>query len=419
MLRGRIRTLALAAAAIALLTLTATGCGGGDDGGSRTINWYVFKEPGGAFDEGVKNCNKQADGKYEIKLVPLPTDANQQRELLVRRLAAEDDSIDIAGMDVIWTAEFAEAEWVLPVPDQYKQEVQGNTLKGPLETATYKDELYAIPHNSNTQLLWYRKDRVKTPPKTWDEMIEMAEQIGDDGKIQVQAARYEGFTVWFNTLIESAGGKVIGDNGDVDLPEGPAVKADEVIKKLADSSAADPAISNAKEDQARLQFQEGGSSFMVNYPFVFPSAKKEVPEIFKNMGVAPYPGVEEGQPAKVTLGGLNLGVSKFSKNPDLAFEAAMCLRNEENQKINAEVGGLPPTIEALYDSPEIKKAYPGFEKLMRETIDAGVPRPVTPAYSDISLTIQQTLHPPGGQDPKAAIDKLRDRLNTVKEGGIY
>ena len=415
MLWGRITSTALAALVLALV---ATGCGGGDSGGPTTVNWYVFKEPGGAFDKGVTNCNKQAGGKYKIKLVPLPTDANQQRELLVRRLAAEDDSIDIAGMDVIWTAEFAEAKWVLPVPDKYRQELEGNTLKGPLETATYKDKLWAIPHNSNTQLLWYRKDRVKTPPKTWDEMIDMAKKIGDKGKIQVQAARYEGYTVWFNTLVESAGGKILTEGGDVSLGE-PAVKAAGVIRKLAESGEADPALSNSKEDQGRLAFQEGNSSFMVNYPFVFPSAKKEAPDVFKNMGVARYPGVDPGTPAKVTLGGLNLGVSRFSKHPDLAFQAAMCLRNEANQKINAEVGGLPPTIESLYDSPEIKKAYPGFEKLMKDSIDSGVPRPVTPAYSDISLTVQQTLHPPSDVDPQSSIDTLKDRLNTVKEGGIY
>jgi hypothetical protein len=50
MLGGRIRTLVLAAVAAALLTLTATGCGGSSASGSKTVNWYVFKEPGGAFD---------------------------------------------------------------------------------------------------------------------------------------------------------------------------------------------------------------------------------------------------------------------------------------------------------------------------------------------------------------------------------
>jgi len=199
----------------------------------------------------------------------------------------------------------------------------------------------------------------------------------------------------------------------------PAVRAAEVIQRLATSSAADPAMSNNKEDEGRLAFQGGGTSFMVNYPFVYPSAKEEAPDVFKNMGAAPYPRVDPDKPARVTLGGINLGVTRFSENRELAFEAATCLRGPENQIVNAEKGGLPPTTESLYDSPEIKKAYPGFATLLRDSIDNGVPRPVTPAYSDISLAIQETLHPPDSVDPKAAIDALLKRLDAVKDGGIY
>ena len=49
---------------------------------------------------------------YTVEPEFLPTDATQQREQLVRRLGAEDSSIDIIGMDVIWTGEFANAGWV-------------------------------------------------------------------------------------------------------------------------------------------------------------------------------------------------------------------------------------------------------------------------------------------------------------------
>ena len=73
-------------------SLLAAACGGGEGGsGARAINWYVFNEPGGAYDAAVADCNKQAGGRYTINYVKLPTDANQQRELIVRRLAAEDD----------------------------------------------------------------------------------------------------------------------------------------------------------------------------------------------------------------------------------------------------------------------------------------------------------------------------------------
>jgi multiple sugar transport system substrate-binding protein len=137
------------------------------------------------------------------------------------------------------------------------------------------------------------------------------------------------------------------------------------------------------------------------------------------MGVARYPAVEPGRPSRVTLGGINLGVSSYSKNPELAFAAARCLRGAQNEVIAAQKGGLPPTISSLYDEATIKKAYPGFAGLMRTTINDGVPRPVSPAYSDVSLAIQRTLHPPASIDPVKTIDKLKDKVKTAADGGLY
>ena len=122
----------------------AVGCGvGGDEGGSgaRAINWYVFNEPGGAFDKAVADCNKQAGGEYQINYVKLPTDANQQRELIVRRLAAEDDSIDIVGMDVIWTAELAEAGWIQPWEGERRSAAEEGRLEGPLKSVEYNGKI--------------------------------------------------------------------------------------------------------------------------------------------------------------------------------------------------------------------------------------------------------------------------------------
>ena len=90
--------------------------------------------------------------------------------------------MDILGLDVTWEAEFAEAGWILPWTGTYKQQAEAGTLKVPLQTATWKGKLYAVPYNSNTQLLWYRSDLVKTPPKTWDQMISDAEAAGQAGQ---------------------------------------------------------------------------------------------------------------------------------------------------------------------------------------------------------------------------------------------
>jgi multiple sugar transport system substrate-binding protein len=202
------------------------------------------------------------------------------------------------------------------------------------------------------------------------------------------------------------------------------VEAAEVMKRLASSSAAPPAMTNNKEDQARLGFESGASAFQVNYSFVYASAKTgaetnpAIKKIFDNMAWARWPGIDPDKPSRVTLGGINLGVGAFSENPELAQEAALCIAQPDNQVIAAEKGGLAPSSEALYDDERIKKAFP-FADLLGESIATGVPRPVTPAYSDISLAIQQTLHPPQDIEPEKTINDLKDNIETVSNGGLF
>ncbi len=62
------------------------------------------------------------------------------------------------------------------------------------------------------------------------------------------------------------------------------------------------------------------------------------------MGWARWPQVVPGQPSRPPLGGINLGIGAFSEHPDLAFEAATCIRSAEHQIVAATEGGLPPTI---------------------------------------------------------------------------
>ena len=233
------------------------------------------------------------------------------------------------GLDVTWEAEFAQAGWLLPWTGSNKQQAEHDTLKPMLQTATWKGKLYAVPDNTNTQLLWYRSDLVKTPPKTWTEMINDSIKLAKQGKphlIEIQGAQYEGATVWFNTMLASAGGSVLTpDAAHVALGK-PAIKALTIMKRLATSVAADPSLDVQQENDNRLAMEGGTAAFQLNYPFVYPSMKADNPKMFKNFKWAPYPEVIPGQPAHVTIGGIDLGVSSYSRYPKLAFQAALCLR---------------------------------------------------------------------------------------------
>jgi multiple sugar transport system substrate-binding protein len=268
-----------------------------------------------------------------------------------------------------------------------------------------------VPFTTNTQLLWYRTDRVAAPPRTWDEMIDMADRIGVRGTIQAQGERYEGLTVLFVSLLASAGGSVLTPDGqNVSLAEEPTRRVLALMRRFANSAAADTSLSTAREDQARLAFETGGSSFMVNYTYVWPSARANAPEVAAHMGWARWPAVVAGRPSRVTVGGINLGVAAYSRHPDLAFDAAACIASESNQRLAATLGGLPPTIAALYDDREVRATFP-FAQLLRETLRDAVQRPQTPLYADVSLAISHTLHPMRNIDPEVDVGRLRKAVN--------
>jgi multiple sugar transport system substrate-binding protein len=386
----------------------AAGCRNADgDRQTPALAWYVFNEPSGAFREAAEDCTDQAAGRYRIVLRPLPPDADQQREQLVRRLAAQDADIDLIGMDVIWTAEFAAAGWVLPWPDLLARRVASGRLPVAVAGATYRNRLWAAPFTSNAQLLWYRRDRINKPPATWGELIEQAEAFGTTGAIQIQGQRYEGLTVLFVSLLASAGGSVLDSSGNAAaLDRQPTEAALALLKRLAQSQAADPALDTAREDQARLAFETGRPVFMINYPFVWASAQRNAPAIAAGMAFARWPAVYRDMPSRVAAGGLNLGVGAFGRHPKLAFAAAECLVSKANQIRAAVKGGLPPTLEVLYDDPVVRRRFP-FADILHETLRDAVLRPETPVYNDISLAISRTLHPLQAIDPENDAVKLR------------
>ncbi len=455
----------LCAAALAGLTTASmvSACGG--QSGGIVINYYTPANEMATFTAVAKRCNEQLGGRFTIKQISLPKGADDQRLQLARRLTGNDKSLDVMALDVVWTAEFAEAGWALPLSDdpagEAEADARANTLPGPLKTAEWQNELYAAPITTNTQLLWYRADLMEMPPETWDAMVAEAARLHDEGKpswIALQAKQYEGLVVWFNTLLVSAGGQVLSDDGKtVTLTDTPAhraatVKALEIIKSVATAPGADPSITQTDEGTARLALEQGKAALEVNWPFVLPSmlenaVKGGVPYLPLNeredlkgsiddlgtfkptdeqfdsaydaskevFGFANYPGVLPGEQARVTLGGLNLAVGKNSQHVAEAFEAIRCMRNVENQRYTSVEGGLPAVRASLYDDPTFQKKYPQ-NAIIREQLTNAAVRPATPVYQAMSTRISATLAPITDIDPERTADVLADQVQKAIDG---
>jgi multiple sugar transport system substrate-binding protein len=166
------------------------------------------------------------------------------------------------------------------------------------------------------------------------------------------------------------------------------------------------------ENQNRLAMEAGTAAFELNYPFVYPGMKLDNPTLFKVFKWAPYPEVIPGVPAKVTIGGVDLAVSAYSQHKALAFQAAMCLRDAQNQLLGAEVGGVPPTITSLYSNPKLYPDYPMHAAILA-SLENGSVRPQTPLYQVVSIDVSHLISPASGISPTGTGQSMISQINNA------
>jgi multiple sugar transport system substrate-binding protein len=417
------------AAATAVLASSLAACGS-DSSATPTLNWYINPDSGGQA-EIADRCTQAAQGRYTIAVSTLPRDSPSQREQLVRRLAANDSSIDLMSLDPPYIPEFAQAGFLAPVPPEVAARVTEGVVQSAIDGSTWDNELVAIPFWANTQLLWYRKSVVQaagldmSQPVTWEQIVQAAQQTGTT--VSAQGTRSESLTVWLNALIESAGGSIIAENStDPDqiklgLTSRAGVRAAEVMRDVASSGITGPAFSTANEDSNAAQFEGPEAGFMVNWPFVWGRAlsavqagtlQQSVPDDY---GWAIYPRVDADKPSAPPYGGINIGVGAFSQHPDLAYEATECITSDENQAYYMVSNGNPAASTAVYDDPDVIKTFP-MAPVIKESLEAAAPRPQTPYYSEVSGGIQREYHPPESVDPQTTPQQAEDLITAVLRG---
>ena len=407
----------LSAGVLASATLAACG---GSDGGVPVINLYGSAADAG-FDKVLDPCNEAAEGRYKIVGNLLPSDADSQREQFVRRLAAKDDGMDILGMDVTWTAEFAEAGWIRELTGEQKEAATEDVLQPPIDTATWKDKLYAIPRSTNVQLLWYRKSLVPEPPKTWDDVLGCVQEAQGRGQALRHRHHRRAVRGLRRRLQHDPRPPSAARSSTRTAPRSRSTtrpsKALEILKNLATGGLASKSLSNSQEPEVFAQMQNDEAAFIMNWPYVLSAMKDANEDVANDLGVTRIPEFEPGTPSRATLGGMNYAISTYSKHPDLAFEAAMCLRNPESPARGRARArrATCPCIKSVYDEPEFEKAYPMKDDILAE-METAVPRPMTPLYQNISTIVSSTLSPPSSIDPEKTADELKDKIQQAIDG---
>lgn len=353
---------------------------------------YGGNDIGGSMKATI-NMFRKAHPDLEVKVQQLPNSTDYQRNFYKLALYSGDSSIDVFYADIIWTGEFASANWVLPLDSYVDESMKNEFLPNALEGCKYNGKLYAIPGRTDIPLLYYRSDIIPTPPKTYMELVEMSKKYRKRNGIKYgyvfQGQAYEGLVCNALEFIWNNGGDVIKDNKVV-INSPQSIEGLQQLIDIVNSDVATPDVLNFQEEDARIAFQDGNALFMRNWPYCYNPLASSISKVKGKFNVAPLPLGPQGKVSRGAMGGWNYMINKNTKNPQAAWEFVKWMTSYDMQVVDSSVGGYLPTRKDAYNDPKVLKTNIWIPDLKYIFENAKI-RPVSPNYSSISEVMQQNF----------------------------
>jgi len=364
-----------------------------------------------------------SNGIDAVNVISSGTTAEAQLSYIQTRLAAGDTDLDIIGMDVVWTAQFAENGWI--------ENLSASTLLGPTydmsiyiggmaSSCEYKDSVWALPWFFNLGVLYYRIDLLDAALgswttedfDTWAELNETANAVlaseNDPDLVgyTAQMANYEGGTVNFVEWVGSNGATEIVDiegNFNVTTPE--MVEAMSFLKQLiAPASDTNLATTDYIISRDILTATEGESGnkwlakealFLRSWPYIYDLSLDSTDALLNesdseglpvNWGLTSIPTFDGTPDQKSScVGGQILGVSSGSAHKQAALNVTkyLCEVNYSQYQPLVEYSHPPALKETFQDLPTELK----FAELFYNASEVTLARPKHLKYTQISDVI--------------------------------
>jgi multiple sugar transport system substrate-binding protein len=429
-------------AGLAVVVALVYGCGGG--GGLLTLdrigaedapntmtlqlnNGYTHQSATPSWADGFERLFTQfaedhPDWKLELKIVPDEQSTQAQARLLEQARAGR--APDCANVDSFVVAQFIGQDALQPVDEYFDQEEIDGLFPFVKDVVVGDDgKLYAYWWATDLRVLYRRTDLVPEAPRTWDELIQAAQQAEQqDQKVDgylFNGGRWEG-TVFDNLAhFWSQGGELVDEQGRPIFAEGQnreyMLNTMEFLKEAVDSGASPKRVAtiadygefiSAAQAQSVAMFQGGD--------FQYPPLKESLPpEEFEKWEVSFIPTMNPDDPQKTGTGGWTMGA--FSDDPE---KVEMCMEFTKDVFIGEgnEVTGQLPTSTKLFDTLG-KFDEPIYDKF-NEALKYGEARPGVPVYPKISEELQIAIGTvlTGEATPEEAVDRAGKASLAAYEG---
>jgi multiple sugar transport system substrate-binding protein len=361
------KTLARIAICAGLAGLFALSLRGPDRQG-HDLSLLMEPDGSGLWRELVNDFNTLHPG-VRVQLVEGPPPTDTREDMYSISFLSGEAAYDIVYCDVIWTPKFAAAGWLLDLTDRLSPADAGDFLQADLAASRYQGRLYRVPAFTDAGILYYRRDLVSSPPETFDELEGLAKRLesSDRAGFLWQGKQYEGLVTVYLEMLWGFGGDWIDGNTRQVFLDGPeAVRALEFLKRTL-GTISPAAVTTYTEEETRTLFQNGRSVFLRNWPYVW--RLMDQGSLKKGVDVAMAPVVHApGFPSAATLGGWGFAVSRFTRNPEAAWEfVEFMTAPRQLSRVQSRLGRIParrslvpPEFAAILGSARMRPPIPEY-----------------------------------------------------------
>ncbi|MFQ5952446.1 MAG: extracellular solute-binding protein, partial [Candidatus Omnitrophota bacterium] len=288
---------------------------------------------------------------------------------------AGDVTPDIGTMGLTWGMEFGELGAMVDLRQEYPEDVaalEEKIFPGILQSTRYGEKVYGVPFDLTEHIMYYRSDIVRTPPKTWDELLVVLRTLKSENR---GAVLDWGSLDWigFSPFLWQAGGDYYNeDYTKVTLDSPEAAQALEFFAQLYKEGF--PKTPVPVEQGMRT----GDYPLAISGNWKIISLTVGAPEIKGKWSIVTLPKGPSGK-GTAFMGGRILGIFSRSPMKKEAWEFIKFLFKPENQikiyedSLETEDAYLPPNMDTWRDLPMNTRFKRALEQQAR---DAKGPPPV-------------------------------------------
>lgn len=407
-MRKRILSIILVTAMIGTMVV---GCGSKEDkqesGGDKN-SITVLVESGSPAEDLAKATAASFEEETGCKVIIDAVAYTGMYDKLSTEIKAKQAAHDVACMDVVWLAAFADAIEVINGADT------SDFLPTLEDSGTIDGNLLGYPMWVNTKVLIYRKDLIPEDkvPTTWEEYQALAKELktNDMSGTTVFGSGSDAVCSFLDFACQAgAEGLVFDNDGNVNITDQAYVDALNfmVTNANADYTPADSLATASTESQEL--FKNGKAAMQLNWSHQYPAAVEALGA--DKVGCAPMIGGSAGVGA--TTGPWYECVMKNSENKEMAkkYVEFMYDKNADYMDLTLKIAGRTSVYEEAGKEAGNEHTTAVLETLGSKQSQA---RPMVTTWSQIEEVLIGVVESSlGGADVKETLETAKTEIESI------